>query len=320
MAKVLGSATFLLIVAGGLVTSTESGLSVPDWPTTYGQNMFTFPVSKWVGGIRFEHSHRLIASTVGFLTIVFLAWTFFSHARRWLKTLAVIALLAVVAQGVLGGLTVKYLLPTPISVAHACLAQTFFCLTIALAIATSRWWDRAGERSREETFTRPNAWWSVAAFAALYVQLVLGSWMRHSNAGLAIPDFPASFGGILPDHWDARIAVHFAHRAWAVAAATILVFASVRARSSRLSSGISRLAGLLLALLPIQVLLGALSVWTQKAVLVTVAHQSTGALLLAGTAGLAIALFRLDGASPLPGTPEATRLPVSRLAATEGIA
>ncbi len=138
LAKTLFAATFLLLIAGGLVTSTESGLSVPDWPTTYGQNMFTFPPSHWVGGILFEHSHRLIAATVGFVTVCLAVWILFADRRRWMKVLGGIAVLAVCLQGILGGLTVKYLLPTPVSVAHAGLAQTFFCLTLALAIFTTR--------------------------------------------------------------------------------------------------------------------------------------------------------------------------------------
>src|SRR5438034_9800525 len=100
--------TALLIFVGGLVTSTGSGLSVPDWPTSYGWNMFTFPVSKWVGGIRYEHSHRLIASTVGFLTIIMAGWTWKVEPRRWVRRLAFAALGAVILQGLLGGLTVLF--------------------------------------------------------------------------------------------------------------------------------------------------------------------------------------------------------------------
>src|ERR1700674_5643739 len=129
--------TALLIFVGGLVTSTESGLSVPDWPATYGHNMFTFPLSKWVGGIRFEHAHRLIASTVGLLTIVLAVLLARREPRRWVRRLGYLALCAVVAQGVLGGLTVLWLLPTAVSVAHACLAQIFFCLIVAVAVVTS---------------------------------------------------------------------------------------------------------------------------------------------------------------------------------------
>jgi cytochrome c oxidase assembly protein subunit 15 len=137
----VAGATLLLVFAGGLVTSTESGLSVPDWPTTYGQNMFTFPVSKWVGGIRYEHVHRLIASGVG---------TADGRARALAQPARAAplgapprlsrALGAVVAQGLLGGLTVLLLLPPAVSVAHACLAQTFFCIVVTIAVVTSPRW------------------------------------------------------------------------------------------------------------------------------------------------------------------------------------
>src|SRR6186713_2246998 len=113
--------TVLLIAAGGMVTSTDSGLSVPDWPTTYGWNMFTFPPSRWVGGIFYEHSHRLIASTVGFLTIVLAGWLWRAESRVWLRRLGVVALAAVILQGILGGVTVLFFLPAPVSTAHAAL-------------------------------------------------------------------------------------------------------------------------------------------------------------------------------------------------------
>src|SRR6187551_3614262 len=139
-AKFVAGCTVILVLAGSFVTSTGSGLSVPDWPTTYGWNMFTFPPSKWVGGIFYEHGHRLIASTVGFLTIVLAAWLWRSEPRRWMKWLGIAALAAVILQGVLGGLTVLFFLPAPISTAHAGLAEVFFCLTIAIALFTSPQW------------------------------------------------------------------------------------------------------------------------------------------------------------------------------------
>ncbi len=139
----------------------------------------------------------------------------------------------------------------------------------------------------------PRAWEAaLACFAVLYVQLVLGAWMRHSAAGLAIPDFPASFGGIVPDHWNSKIAIHFAHRAWAiVVAVTVFTTVSVVLRRSA-NAGARRAARLLAALLPVQVLLGAISIWTRKAVPATVAHQTLGAVLLACAAGMAIFVFR----------------------------
>src|SRR5947207_6415109 len=139
-ARVVAGCTVLLVLAGSLVTSTGSGLSVPDWPTTYGWNMFAFPPSKWVGGIFYEHGHRLIASTVGFLTIVLSAWIWLADSRRWMRWFGVGALVAVVAQGILGGLTVLYFLPPAVSTAHAALAEIFFCMTVAIALFTSPGW------------------------------------------------------------------------------------------------------------------------------------------------------------------------------------
>src|SRR6185437_706062 len=132
-ATFVAGCTVLLLLAGSLVTSTGSGLSVPDWPTTYGWNMFTFPPSKWVGGIFYEHWHRLIASTVGFLTIILAAWLWIAEPRRWMKWLGVAALGSVILQGVLGGLTVLFFLPPAISSAHAAVGQTFFCIACAIA-------------------------------------------------------------------------------------------------------------------------------------------------------------------------------------------
>jgi len=147
-AKLVAACTVLLIAAGASVTSTDSGLSVPDWPTTYGWNMFTFPLSKMVGGIRFEHTHRLIASTVGFMTIFLAIWTWRVESRRWVRWLGVACLGAVVLQGVLGGITVLFFLPPAVSIGHAGLAQIFFCLTLTLALVTSPGWKSRGPRSR----------------------------------------------------------------------------------------------------------------------------------------------------------------------------
>src|SRR4029450_5195749 len=132
-----------LIFAGGLVTSTGSGLSVPDWPTTYGWFMFTFPLDKMGGGSRYEHPHRLIASTVGFLILVLAAWLWRAEPRAWVRRLGYVALAAVITQGILGAITVLWYLPHPISIAHASLAQIVFCLTMTIALVTSGGWTRA---------------------------------------------------------------------------------------------------------------------------------------------------------------------------------
>src|SRR3954469_18658566 len=167
--------TVLLLLAGSLVTSTGSGLAVPDWPTTYGWNMFTFPPSKWVGGILYEHGHRLIASSVGFLTIVLAVWLWMSEPRRWMKWLGAGAVAAVIAQGVLGGLTVMFFLPAPISTAHAGLAEIFFCMTVAIALFTSpRWIDGYGGPIPADSNLRFIA---TTTTALIYCQILVGATM-----------------------------------------------------------------------------------------------------------------------------------------------
>jgi cytochrome c oxidase assembly protein subunit 15 len=285
-AVVLAAATVLLIVAGGLVTSTESGLSVPDWPTTYGQNMFTFPLSRMVGGIRFEHTHRLVASAVGFLTIVLAFWLWRREPRAWVRQLGYAALAAVVAQGLLGGLTVLLLLPTAVSVAHACLAQTFFCLTVALAVVTSpRWRDAepvaAGRVGRA----------AKVLVSVVFLQLLIGAVMRHTKAGLAIPDFPLAFGRVVPPIASFPVAVHFAHRIGAVAVAAMALVVLARAiRSGR--AGLRKTAIAIVSLVLLQVALGGLTVLSRKDVLITTGHVAAGALILGTSLALALASSR----------------------------
>lgn len=169
----LAAATFLLIVAGGLVTSTESGLSVPDWPLSYGS---LFP--PMVGGIRFEHTHRLIAGTIGLLTLLLtvLAWKF--DKRSWIRGLSLAALVLVVIQAVLGGLTVIYLLPTWISVSHACMGQTFFCLIAALAFFTSREWRDPVQPPAKVSGHIFRLFAITTVF--VYLQLIAGAIVRHT--------------------------------------------------------------------------------------------------------------------------------------------
>ena len=139
----VAASTAVLIFAGGMVTSTGSGLSVPDWPNTYGWLMWTFPLEKMVGGIFYEHTHRLIASTVGFLIVVLAVWMWRAEPRTWVRRLGYIALAAVVTQGILGGITVLWYLPDAISIAHAGLAEIVFCLTATIALVQSPAWKRA---------------------------------------------------------------------------------------------------------------------------------------------------------------------------------
>lgn len=312
-----------LIAAGGMVTSTGSGLSVPDWPTSYGYNMFTFPPSKWTGGIFYEHTHRLIASTVGLLTIGLAVWMHQREARRWVRRLSYFALALVIVQGILGGLTVKFLLPTPISVFHGCLAQAFLCVITALAVFTSRRW-LAGDASKVTTgrLVRMNtspSWplprLTVVCVAVVFLQLVIGAIMRHTQSGLAVPDFPLAYGRALPSLDDASIAAynesriwnyqlpavtksqiiwHLSHRAGALLVTLVLTAAAgVSLRRHRDVAAIARPAVAMLFLLLIQIVLGALTVWSGRHPLLATAHVAIGAATLATTFVLAMWSRRL---------------------------
>jgi heme a synthase len=280
--------TVLLILAGSFVTSTDSGLSVPDWPTTYGQNMFTFPYSKMVGGIFYEHGHRLIASTVGFLTIALALWLWLADARRWMKWFGVAALGSIVAQGVLGGLTVLFFLPPAVSTAHAGLAEIFFCMTVAIALFTSPGWI-AGYGSSAGADDRMLRRVATTTTVFIYSQILIGATMRHTGAGLAIPDFPWMFGHVIPDHWSTKIAIHFAHRAGALLVTLAIVATSVyiwRRHGDR--PELARPATLILFLIGVQVMLGAFTVLSRRDVWINSLHVVGGALVL--TTSLVITL------------------------------
>jgi cytochrome c oxidase assembly protein subunit 15 len=288
-AQLVAGCTVFLLLAGSLVTSTGSGLAVPDWPTTYGWNMFTFPPSKWVGGIFYEHGHRLIASGVGLLTIVLASWLWLADPRRWMKRLGLAALLAVILQGALGGLTVLFFLPDAISTAHAGLAEIFFCITIAIALFTSPGW-RAQRAVVDDPTLRRLA---TVASGAIYVQILVGAVMRHTEAGLAIPDFPLMFGGLVPDHWDPKIAVHFAHRVGALVVTGCVLLVSTHVwQHHRASGGLGRPAALILVLLAVQVTLGALTVLSRRNIWINSVHLVCGALVLATSLVITLRAWR----------------------------
>jgi len=279
-AKLVSASTVLLIVAGGLVTSTGSGLSVPDWPTSYGWSMFTFPLRHMVGGIFYEHGHRLIASTVGFLTIILAVWIWRVEPRRWVRTLGFAALGSVILQGLLGGITVLLFLPTAVSTAHAGLAQIFFCLTVAITLVTSPSWNMAPPGGWRDDHTLRVV--ATTTTAVIYSQILLGATMRHADAGLAIPDFPLVFGGLVPPYWTTQIAIHYAHRVGALlATAAIFATASHVWFHHRDRKELRRPATLLAVLVLVQISLGGLIVLTKKDVAINTAHVVSGALVLA---------------------------------------
>jgi cytochrome c oxidase assembly protein subunit 15 len=309
--------TLLLILAGSFVTSTESGLSVPDWPTTYGQNMFTFPLSKMVGGIFYEHGHRLIASGVGLLTLGLAVWLWFADSRRWTRWLGVGALAVILTQGVLGGLTVLFFLPPAVSTAHAVLAELFFCEMVAIALFTSAGWSSEYGLSTAIDDARLRHI-TTSTTVLVYAQILIGATMRHIGAGLAIPDFPWMFGHIVPDHWSAAIAVHFAHRVTAVIVSMAVATTSIYIwRRHRDRPELTRPATLLAFLLKVQMTLGGLTVLSQRDTWINSLHVVCGALVLTTSLVITLRSWRLrfsDVQSPVP-----LRMPrIVRTAASEG--
>jgi cytochrome c oxidase assembly protein subunit 15 len=282
-AVLVAACTFLLIFAGGLVTSTGSGLAVPDWPLSYGMVM-----PPMVGGILYEHGHRMIATAVGMLTIGLAIWLRRKEERKWLRRLGWIALCGVVLQGVLGGITVLFFLPAGVSVSHAGLAELFFATVVSIALFTSPGWKVPAlyeERVRSVTLGTLTA---VTA-ASIFVQILLGALMRHTHAGLAIPDFPLAFGRLIPPIESQGVAVHFAHRAWAVVVSALVVWTAVRAVREHMEHAELRNSSMLLfALLCGQITLGAMTIWSAKAVIPTTSHVAVGAAMWATSIVLAL--------------------------------
>jgi cytochrome c oxidase assembly protein subunit 15 len=314
--RLVALSTAVLILAGGLVTSTGSGLSVPDWPNTYGHFMFTFPLDKMVGGIRFEHSHRLIASTVGFLILVLAVWLWRAEPRGWVRRLGYIALAAVITQGILGGITVLWYLPDPISIAHASLAQIVFCLTTAIALFTSRGWMENLAPSSDDATLRKLV---IVTTGWIYLQIIIGATMRHTDAGLAIPDFPLAFGHLIPPQWDPKIAIHFAHRVGALVASLLIIATAGHVFYHHRRRGeLVRPAILLLALLTAQVTLGAYTILTEKHYIINSLHVVTGAGVLATSLVLALRAHRSRFAAMSPSRAGVGRVPPEKNAIPGG--
>ena len=233
-----------------------------------------------VGGVLFEHGHRMAASLVGFLTLILSIWTVVSDTRPGVRALGIAMIVAVILQGVLGGVTVLYKLPIAVSVTHACLAQTFFCLAVTMAIVTGPSWGTP--RPRPIQLGAPLPALAAATTAVVFVQLVLGALTRHSGAGLAIPDFPLAFGRLVPPFETNLIAIHYAHRVGALLVSVmVLTLATTVLRHHDATASVRRLARLAVALLVAQIALGASIIWTHRSVVPTTTHLVIGAALLA---------------------------------------
>ncbi len=276
-------ATGVLVFVGGLVTSTGSALAVPDWPLSFGK---LFP--RMTGGVLFEHGHRLVAGTVATLTVILALALSRSEPRRWVRGLGLAAVAAVIVQAVLGGLTVLFKLPVALAVAHAGVAEIFFCLTASIALVTSRSW-HAGAVPAADAGRPPLRTLSAVAVAAVYVQILVGALVRHTGAGLAIPDFPLAFGRLVPPQLAGLVLYDFAHRVGAAVVTVCIVWlaaAILRRHGDR--PGLVRPALILIALLGWQVFLGAAIVWSQRAVMPTTTHVLSGALILVTTVVIAL--------------------------------
>jgi len=311
-AKFTVFSTLLLIFAGGLVTSTGSGLSVPDWPNTYGQFMFTFPWSDMIGGILYEHTHRMLATVVGFLMLVLAFWLWSKESRQWLKRLGWIALAVVIAQGILGGITVLTYLPLGVSMAHGILAQTFFCMTIAIAYFLSReWTEREAKIEHEQNQSLFK--WSLVVTGLIYLQLILGALMRHSDSGLAILDFPLVDGRVIPSFGVAlesindrlwllgldeitmsQIIIHFLHRVSAVAVSIGIIGLFIKVlQFYRDHKKLLLPAVLLFVLLVGQITLAAFVIWSFRNPVITTFHVWVGALMLGSASFLSLRCYGL---------------------------
>ena len=281
--------TFVLLLAGALVTSTGSSLAVPDWPLSFGK---FFPEMK--GGVLFEHGHRMIAGTVALLTLGLAIYTQIVEKRPWVKKLAWCALGAVLLQAVLGGVTVLLHLPTEVSVAHAGLAQIFFCLIISLSLVTSKNWIEDGDRRIKSTIGSVQTA-ALVTTVIIYFQIIVGAVTRHSGFGLAIPDWPLSFGQLLPTEWSWAILLQFSHTR--VGAFIVLVLVNwlsfkvcTRYADEKALFWPAASAALLVWL---QCFLGILVIATEKSIVPTSVLVITGAALLASMLVLTLNSFRL---------------------------
>jgi len=312
-----------------MVTSKNVGLAVPDWPTTFGYNMFLFPISRWVGGILFEHTHRLIGSLVGILTIILAAWLWASEDRQWVRNLGVIALGGVIVQGILGGLRVT-MMKDEIGIFHACIAQAFLGLLIVIALVTTRFWRALGNEQFDFQKFAPIRTLGIAITIAIYVQLALGATMRHQHRDLAMLDFPTANGAWIPDTsatalakinaWrDARglsdvtafqIWLQMAHRLLAfIIAIAVVAFCLRVGRDAPRFAALKRLSIFWVALVACQIALGAWTIWSNKAADVATAHVALGAVMLSFGVSISAICGRVMAVSR-HGAPGGQALPI----------
>jgi heme a synthase len=296
LAVILACATFPLLFIGGLVTSKGAGLAVPDWPTSFGYNMFLYPWSKMVGNIFYEHSHRLVGSLVGLLAIALALALWLREPRAWLRWLGMAALLLVIAQGILGGLRV-ILLQHTLAIIHACFAQAFFALTVGLALFTSREW---ASDPTQAPITDSGRLCRLGAIttALIYLQVIFGAVLRHTGERL---DAHLLVAGL--------VALHV----------ILLILRVTKYHAAPLK--LVRLAGSLGILLLVQLLLGVGSYFAKfttllrlpmdMVVLLTTTHLIVGALMLVTSLALTLRSYRSSATAKPAMEPTALAEPFS---------
>jgi cytochrome c oxidase assembly protein subunit 15 len=307
-------AVLFLICIGGLVTSNNAGMSVPDWPTTYGYNMFYFPFQDWVGGIFYEHSHRLIASAVVSLMSVLAVWLCFQE-RVWLRWMGIVVPVFGLVEATIGGLRVV-LSEDQLGILHGALAQLLFVSVSLIALFTSRWWMQGARGATAPKWTGR----ILAICALIFCQLLLGATMRHEHAGLSINDFPLAYGQVWPKTDPASVAAYNAARlghdefatsalyiniqmAHRVGAVLITVGILAAAAGMWLTAGtapvLRRWSAAWVGLVFVQIILGACTIWTNKAADIATAHVAVGALTLVLGAVLCAMSWRLQSQAEL---------------------
>lgn len=300
-ALILAGLVVLLIAAGALVKSKEAGLSVPDWPLSYGS---LNPPGWWhLDAIRAEHGHRLFAGTVALLTVALAIWLSRAEKRPAVRRLGGWAVAAVFAQALLGGLTVLLYLPPAVSISHAALAELFLCLVTGIAVFTSpRYW--SGDEAPAEP-VGPLRRLAQATTGLIFLQILLGALVRHNGAGMAIPDFPLAFGRLVPAQFDLKIGLHYAHRVGALLVLILLTWTVVRVFRHHADLGALTRPALAMALLVVaQISLGATVVLTGRVVWVNTLHVATGASLLAVSLILSLHAARLARMPQSAAAPE----------------
>jgi cytochrome c oxidase assembly protein subunit 15 len=352
-AMLLVAATFVLVASGGNVTSRDAGLAVPDGFTVYGYFLWAFPRDQWVGNIFHEHIHRLKGSAIGCMTIVLAVWMWRAFAHRgvtggdWRRWLGAFALALVILQGAMGGLRVEFArwmpaMELPSRVAHAVTGQLFLCLTVLIAVVTSRLWHVRLFEAASPDLRSVGRGVRAACFvllAALLLQLILGAAMRHTRSGMAIPDFPASYGSVIPPLTQAgivdatdrlvpydespagyytptQVGLAYSHRVWAigVVAAAMVVLSRVSAVARE--DGVVRAPLMALTmLLFVQVMLGAATIWSKLHPDIATTHQATGAAILATAVWLTLRVHL----ARIPSEPRAESQPVVATPSLPGV-